>query len=338
MEVSAPFLVYKKYNDKPVLIELEKQYESGNSSVLSAYSVPPQAGRGMIHCAELSCSTRAFIINARFTEDVRIEFMCKTEAVSLCINYHTGNSSLKAPELAAGECLISYHPSDYYNCEFKSGNYNSLVYLHPSPDFLAGLVSDPYLVKLLNLEEIINRQASKAYNFRVCSSPMTKVLTDKIINSPYPGLVKNVFIETAIMEITALHITSLDRESFAVNKSSFLKKNDFERITVARDILVGRMINPPSVSDLASEAGINEFKLKKGFREVYGMTVYEYLRRVRLDHARYLLSYTGKTVTEVALETGYSNPSHFAHLFKKNFGVSPKEFSSGISNLQKNCF
>jgi AraC-like DNA-binding protein len=72
-------------------------------------------------------------------------------------------------------------------------------------------------------------------------------------------------------------------------------------------------------------AGLNEFKLKKGFKETFNQTVFEYLSDVRLETARNDLLNTGKSVTEIACELGYSSLQHFSAAFSKKFGVSPKK-------------
>lgn len=91
----------------------------------------------------------------------------------------------------------------------------------------------------------------------------------------------------------------------------------------ARSILLARMTAPPRLPELARLAGLNEAKLKAGFRARFGDTVYGTLRRHRLDEARRLLGEGRCNVTEVALRVGYSNPSKFAAAFKAAFGVSP---------------
>lgn len=98
---------------------------------------------------------------------------------------------------------------------------------------------------------------------------------------------------------------------------------DRERIRYARDYLLANMALPPSIPELAAIAGINEFKLKKGFRELFGTTVFGLLgdERLRLAHAA--LTEGHKTVTEVAFELGYSSLAHFSTRFKERFGVTP---------------
>ncbi|MFI5204158.1 MAG: helix-turn-helix transcriptional regulator [Flavobacteriales bacterium] len=101
---------------------------------------------------------------------------------------------------------------------------------------------------------------------------------------------------------------------------------DKERIVFAHDYLLTHMDAPPSLNQLAAIAGINEFKLKRGFKELFNHTVFGYLADVRLEMARRALLQKQKTVTQIAFELGYASLQHFSASFKKKFGVAPAKF------------
>jgi len=103
-----------------------------------------------------------------------------------------------------------------------------------------------------------------------------------------------------------------------------LKASDIERIYHAKDILISQYDNPPTLLDLARRVGVNDNKLKLGFREVFGITVFGYLHNYRMEMAQMLLQEGKQSVAEVASHVGYSNPGHFAAAFKRKFGMSPK--------------
>jgi AraC-like DNA-binding protein len=105
-------------------------------------------------------------------------------------------------------------------------------------------------------------------------------------------------------------------------------KNEYdkERILYARDYLITHMDAPPSLIQLAAIAGINEFKLKRGFKEMFNHTPFGYLSDVRLEMARTALQQKQKTVTQIAFELGYASLQHFSAAFKKKFKVSPARF------------
>lgn len=91
----------------------------------------------------------------------------------------------------------------------------------------------------------------------------------------------------------------------------------------ARAILEDNMAEPPDLDHLASEVGMSLSKLKLVFPQVCGMPPYAYLRQIRMERAMILLREQGMSVTEAALEVGYSNLSHFAKTFAAHHGIKP---------------
>jgi AraC family transcriptional regulator, transcriptional activator of the genes for pyochelin and ferripyochelin receptors len=85
------------------------------------------------------------------------------------------------------------------------------------------------------------------------------------------------------------------------------------------------MDNPPSVYELARMVGVNETKLRLGFKQVFKTTIYDYLRKIRMQEAKILILDKELTVSEAGLTVGYSNLSHFARAFKQEFGMNPSE-------------
>lgn len=102
-------------------------------------------------------------------------------------------------------------------------------------------------------------------------------------------------------------------------------RDDRERLEHARAMLVAQLESPPSIASLARLAGINEVKLKAGFRSHFGASVYGYLRRARMEQAYALLRDGALGVTEVAQRVGYANASKFAAAFRAHFGERPSD-------------
>jgi AraC family transcriptional regulator len=101
------------------------------------------------------------------------------------------------------------------------------------------------------------------------------------------------------------------------------------KIKRAKEIIIERMTDPPSLNDLSREIGLSLKKLKEGFKEVYGDTVYGFALDHKMDYARQLLDSGQHNVNEVGLRVGYSTGSHFISAFKKKYGTTPKKYISG---------
>ena len=95
------------------------------------------------------------------------------------------------------------------------------------------------------------------------------------------------------------------------------------KLIEAKELLNTRIDNPPTIVELSKLTGINEYKLKKGFKELFGTTIFGYIHHSRMSLAKRLLLGTDKSAKEIAYETGYSSPQHFSNAFKKQFGITP---------------
>lgn len=139
----------------------------------------------------------------------------------------------------------------------------------------------------------------------------------------YRGGLMNLFLQSKLLELLALQCSQLEAVNKGETRPAGLSNADMQKVRDAREILLADLHNPPSLSALARQTGLNEFKLKSGFRKMFGRPVFSYLKEYRLERARELIRGGGKSVTEVAYETGYSTLQHFSNEFRKKFGVNP---------------
>ncbi len=102
--------------------------------------------------------------------------------------------------------------------------------------------------------------------------------------------------------------------------------SDIEKIKTAKNILTEEFNKNISIAELSKRSHINEFKLKKGFKEVFGNTVHEYLRDLRLEKGLLMIKNGEANITEAALETGFATPSSFTRSFRGKYGNSPKKY------------
>jgi AraC-like DNA-binding protein len=187
------------------------------------------------------------------------------------------------------------------------------------------------------LNELLGTQALPASIERVVSSaaayprseqpmgPELFRLLDEIVYCDARGISRQIYLEAKGLELLAVMVDRLEEVEHAA--SPLLSPHDVERLERARRILLGRIEEPPSLPELARSAGLNEVKLKAGFKTLFGSSVYAYLRHHRMEEAHRMLRQRLYTVTEVAQRVGYANPSKFAEAFRKQFGVNPSDVS-----------
>jgi AraC family transcriptional regulator, transcriptional activator of the genes for pyochelin and ferripyochelin receptors len=153
--------------------------------------------------------------------------------------------------------------------------------------------------------------------------PSIEQVIRQVTQCKYGGDLKQLFLLSKSIELLVLSAEACTRS--AHTKGQYLKtKADQEKIMAVRDLVNERVQCPPSLSEIARLVGLNEYKLKRGFKETFHTTVFGYLTEQRLDLARRFLSDTDKTAAEIAIELGYASPQHFNNAFKKKFGLSPQ--------------
>ena len=161
-------------------------------------------------------------------------------------------------------------------------------------------------------------------------TPAMHEVVRQILHCPYAEeIVKQMYLQSKVYELLALHFSPILKDAQQAESSTRLQPQDIERIHHAREILLERMEDPSSLLDLAKLVGINDHKLKIGFRQVFGTTVFGYLLTQRLLRSRLLLEMGEMTVTEVAWAVGFSSRSHFSTVFKRKFGINPNEYRHG---------
>jgi len=145
----------------------------------------------------------------------------------------------------------------------------------------------------------------------------------EIIHPPaLTGQCLMLFYESRALELLALHIEKMTQT--IVPEDVFkMTPADKDRIHAARQILLNNIQDPPTIATLARQCGINEFKLKKGFKQVFNTTIFKFVTMEKMDRAWALLAHQNFSVTHAASEVGYTNVSHFITAFRKRFNINP---------------
>lgn len=155
----------------------------------------------------------------------------------------------------------------------------------------------------------------------------TRFVLEGLLNHTYTDSLENIYInaQTQMLLLYSLDCMLGEKEIDVVNCKFLANEADREKIEKAREILIQHIGEPITIKELSRKVAINECYLKKGFKEMFGTTIFEFYQGQRMEHARYLLYEKGLSVTEVSLMLGYSSISHFSTAFKKHTGLKPCE-------------
>jgi AraC family transcriptional regulator, transcriptional activator of the genes for pyochelin and ferripyochelin receptors len=144
-----------------------------------------------------------------------------------------------------------------------------------------------------------------------------------LLDCPYSGPMKALFIESRAMELIAHKLVQIISPNHKGAASPKFDSHEIARVQLARDLLCRDLERPPKLIDLVRATGMNHCRLNKGFRQIYGATVFGYLKHRRLIEAKRLMENDRMNVTEAALSVGYSSLSSFSNAFYAYFGLRP---------------
>ena len=159
--------------------------------------------------------------------------------------------------------------------------------------------------------------------------PMIAIVLNQMFQQSMDSTMYTLYLRGKVFELMSLYF-SKDKE-MDVEQCPFLADdNNIKKIKLAKEIMISRMIEPPTLTELSNEVDISLKKLKQGFKQVYGSSVYSFLLDYKMLTSKRLLSSGSYNVNEVALKVGYSTATHFINAFKKKFGTTPKKYLMSI--------
>ena len=176
-----------------------------------------------------------------------------------------------------------------------------------------------------------NENSNKKYYDDKEIKPTVSIVLQQIINSNINSSIRELYVKGKVYELLSLHFQKDETAEgeycpFLVDEQNVLK------IRKAKEIIISRMAEPPSLQELANEIGLNIKKLKEGFKQIYGDSVFSFLFDYKMEHARRLLETNQYNVNEVGTQVGYSTASHFIAAFKKKFGTTPKKYVMSLQS------
>jgi AraC-like DNA-binding protein len=233
---------------------------------------------------------------------------------------------------------------------FNNGNYSfevseeqSLLLYNPQQDLPINLDLDPktwiisILLSIKKFHSLFSQEADyihfltddnkgKKYYDNKKITPAIAVVLNQIMNFNIHRSIEKLYLKGKSYELLSLYFNhggdaDIEQCPFLVDEKNVLK------IRQAKDIIIARMTEPPSLQELANEIGLSLKKLKEGFKQIYGDSVYSFLFDYKMEYARKLLESNQFNVNEVGLKVGYSTASHFIAAFKKKYGTTPKKYN-----------
>lgn len=170
-----------------------------------------------------------------------------------------------------------------------------------------------------HLHQLLNPKANFVEGPTFYMTPDMQNAVHKILTNQYKGNTRIMFLKSQINELLSHFF------AFLANDKNEHKNLDRDKLFQAKEIITNNISQPPSLNELGKLIGLNNNKLKKNFKELFGIPVFKFLQEERLNKAYELLSDNDKNVQEVAWFVGYESLSSFSNAFYKKFGTRPNE-------------
>lgn len=170
------------------------------------------------------------------------------------------------------------------------------------------------------LNQLVNPQDHYVEGPRFFMPPNMQVLVDQFFSVPYSGKAKMLFFKSHISALLSHYFGQV-----AMTPSSSIPEEERKKLQLAKTILSENLEIPPSLTELSRQIGLNTFKLKKNFKEVFGVPVFKLLQQMRLEKAHELIKNKDLSIQEVAWDVGYDSVSSFSNAFAKKYGYRPSE-------------
>ena len=239
--------------------------------------------------------------------------------------FNQGNYAL---DLKEEKSLLFYNPQKELPLNLELAAHTWIVSVIISIKKFHGLFSS----EAENIPFLSEDNKDKKYYKENDISPSMAIVLSQLFHYNLNSFIKNLYYKGKGYELLSLYFNrsedpNAEQCPFLIDEENVLK------IKKAKEIMILNMSEPPGLEALALQVGLSLKKLKMGFKQIYGDTVFGFLFDYKMDYARQLLDSGSYNVNEVGLKIGYSTGSHFIAAFKKKFGTTPKKY---LMNLNTN--
>lgn len=194
-------------------------------------------------------------------------------------------------------------------------------------EFYLQYLKERFSDNALNISNLIKM------NYKSCFSPELQLVLRQIKHSIESGVSSELYYEGKIMEV--LYLAAAKANEVLSSESGCrrrLTEEDFNAVTKAKAIIDEHLSASPKISELALLTNTSAAKLQSDFQLAFDSTIHGYVIKARMKEALHRMDSTDAPIYTIAQSVGCKNPSRFAQLFKKAYGIAPAEYRA----LKKN--
>lgn len=239
--------------------------------------------------------------------------------LNFCIS---GNLYCRQKKTECDKCRLNLSK----DCSEKEESLDLLSFRF-SPAQLSQFVKPRNTGDTLLSDEVLSFKKLSSFTKLLPLCSKSRMVLEAILNNNYTDSLENIFVNAQIQMLLLYSLDCMigEKEIDTINCKFLANEADRDKIVKAREVLIQHIGEPITIRELSRKVAMNECYLKKGFKEMFGTTIFDFYQSQRMEHAKYLLYEKGLSVTEVSMLLGYSSISHFSTAFKKHTGLKPCE-------------
>lgn len=306
-------------------------------SVHSTISGPLFQGSFEFH--RVSAGLNLYAIDLQVHEDTRLYTTIERPLAGFSLLLSGNSRHVQIPgsgkeatsDFPPGHNVVGVYHAEQSRFDLQGGEHHRMVEVQIDVAALPSFFEESQQCIPVRLRPFVAESPDRLPALKNKLSPSLECAANQVLNCPLQGKARDLFMQGKALEIMAHQLDALSEST--PSGTLEVPKDDVQRLLLARRILDEEFAEPPSLLELSRRIGMNDFKLKRGFRQVFGTTVFGYVRRLRMDKARAMLDSGSFSVTEVALTTGYNCLGYFSSAFKRQFGILPREYKKGCAGM-----
>lgn len=333
-----PIAPEAELNHLPIY-QLEQQYGnamSGNDSVkLSIQS----EGKGHFDL-EMDAYPSILIYKTTFNPEIKLfQMPLYREEPTLNLMFQEQGSSYfgtsKNPSLrmAPNQHTLQFFPGMDCNLNIQKDEHVQNLNIKLKVDYFEEYVIENqhlggWFYEKMERSELISTAAKDLF-----ISPEISIILYQIKNCPYDATFKRLYIDGLIKVLLTYQLDAYNQlflHKKPVWQDQKINLQDVGKLHEVKQYVSQYYLDSLSLFDLSRRFALNEFKLKYGFKKLFGMSVMQCIYEMRLNHSKKLLLETDKSIFDVSRIIGYEHPNNFSASFKKKFGHSPTIYRSRI--------
>ncbi|WP_339165945.1 AraC family transcriptional regulator [Paenibacillus sp. FSL R5-0341] len=297
-----------------------------SSSAERIIHIPEEIGQGYWQLNRIHPSMELVYSDAIFHRPTALSSLEQDDSIKL--SFCIGESISWNIDGKLGEFHVHNQESSAYGSRYTSSTCEFGLQQH-FKGFTLKLDQTPIsgMMQQLPIQQLMTAIAGSGGGFYNAKMTPTMIrIVNEMTQCPYSGELKQLYLNGKALELLAVYFSECILERQLPAKHSGLSRTDLTSLQQAKHILDANLAHPPTLEGLSRQVCLNEFKLKKGFKQLFGLPVHAYVIEQRLEAAYYLLETRQMNVTTAAAAVGFNKTSHFSAQFKRKYGMTPSTY------------